>query len=191
MGLHGKNSAIPRRSIYETRIIQDLKRFLSETWRKASLVPVVPLVFHSGFILVTQKLITLENPRLIGKNRTHTTLYTHQHRTFTKLYTIEAAPHGGTMYSCSPLRRPAASGIPPMRHGPETCKSLHRTLLSPRWKSSKHRLLERNATLSTLNTFPTHQTKRPATFVAGLSIYVGAVFNTPSQEGWIESQDAL
>jgi hypothetical protein len=94
-------------------------------------MPVVQLVFHSGFILVTQKLITLENPRLIGKTRTHTTLYTNQYLTFRKLYTFEAAQHGGTMYSCSPLRCPAPSGIPPGRHGPETCKSLHRTLLSP------------------------------------------------------------
>jgi hypothetical protein len=151
----------------------------------------VQLVFHSGFILVTQKLITLENPRLIGKNRTHTTLYTHQHRTFTKLYTIESAPHGGTMYSCSPLRCPAPSGIPqggtalkPAKACTERCSHLS-------WKTRRHRLLERNANLSTLNTFPTHKTKRPATFVAGLSIHVGVLFNTPSQEGWIESQDAL
>ena len=57
-------------------------------------------------------------------------------------------------------------------------------------KTSKHRLLERNATLSTLSTFPTHQKKRPATFVAGLSVHVGTVFNIPSQGGRIESQDA-
>jgi len=44
-----------------------------------TLVPVLQLVFHSGFILVTQKLITLENSRLIRKTRTQTTLHTNQH----------------------------------------------------------------------------------------------------------------
>ncbi len=33
--------------------------------------------------------------------------------------------------------------------------------------------------------------KRPATFVAGLSVHVGPVFSTPSQGRWAESQEAL
>ena len=88
----GKNSAVSHRSVFETQIIQDLKRFLSGNLQKASLVPVMQQVFHSGFILVTQKLTTLANSSPIRKTRTQTVLYTNQHQTFRKLYTPEAAP---------------------------------------------------------------------------------------------------
>lgn len=88
----GKNSAVPHRSVFETQIIQDLKRFLSGPLQKATLTTVMQLVCHSGFSLVTQKLITLANSPLIRKIRTQTLLYTSQHPVFRKLYTLEAAP---------------------------------------------------------------------------------------------------